>query len=227
MKYCLLFVLTILAASADLPPQSPVIGVYTQVDTSDEPSSSNADLTTYIASSYVKFLEMSGAQVVPIFAYSSETALAALLPKLNGVLFPGGGENISINNRWTANADYILKYAMQENRKGNSFPVWGTCLGMQLLAYLTSGYDEKAISPVRGDTGIINPLDFTSNPSYLFDDVNADLRNKISRGQGLFYFNHKYAVTPSYFDNNRDLNGFWTVVATTTTSYNDKFLSVL
>jgi hypothetical protein len=33
---------------------------------------------------------MSGAQVVPILAYSPQEQIAALLPKLNGVLFPGG-----------------------------------------------------------------------------------------------------------------------------------------
>lgn len=35
---------------------------------------------------------MSGAQVVPIFAYSKSTEyFDKLLPKLNGVFFPGGG----------------------------------------------------------------------------------------------------------------------------------------
>jgi len=33
---------------------------------------------------------MAGAQVVPIFSFSSQADVAALLPKLNGVLFPGG-----------------------------------------------------------------------------------------------------------------------------------------
>lgn len=32
---------------------------------------------------------MSGAQVVPIFAYSNQSYFDNLLPKINGVLFPG------------------------------------------------------------------------------------------------------------------------------------------
>jgi gamma-glutamyl hydrolase len=44
---------------------------------------------TYVAASYVKYIQMSGAQVVPIFAYSSIGYLDNLLPKINGVLFPG------------------------------------------------------------------------------------------------------------------------------------------
>ncbi len=33
---------------------------------------------------------MSGAQVVPIFSYSTQADLLTILPKINGVLFPGG-----------------------------------------------------------------------------------------------------------------------------------------
>lgn len=135
-----------------LPPQTPIIGVYTQWDASVEPTSEdeqrihltaepNEDFKTYIAASYVKFLEMAGAQVVPIFSYSEPAVIQALLPKLNGVLFPGGGEPININNKWTSNANLILNYAINENKNNRTFPVWGTCLGMQLLSYLTSGFN--------------------------------------------------------------------------------------
>ncbi len=56
---------------------------------------------------------MSGAQVVPIFAYSEQSVIAALLPKLNGVLFPGGDLDFDIKNRWTSNANFIFQYAIQ------------------------------------------------------------------------------------------------------------------
>ena len=46
---------------------------------------------TYIAASYVKFIQMSGAQVVPIFAFNSTQYLDDILSKVNGVLFTGGG----------------------------------------------------------------------------------------------------------------------------------------
>jgi gamma-glutamyl hydrolase len=39
---------------------------------------------------------------------------------------------------------------MAQNDKGNVFPVWGTCLGLQLLAYLTGNYSGSVLSPVRG-----------------------------------------------------------------------------
>jgi hypothetical protein len=46
-------------------------------------------MSTYIASSYVKNLEMAGAQVVPLFYHYSFTQLQDILGKINGVFFPG------------------------------------------------------------------------------------------------------------------------------------------
>lgn len=60
-----LLTLGIAATLAQLPPQNPVIGIYTQTLTNTSSSKSS-----YIAASYVKFIEMSGAQVVPIYSFA-------------------------------------------------------------------------------------------------------------------------------------------------------------
>ena len=84
---------------------------------------------TYISASYVKFVQMSGAQVVPLFAFNSTEYLDDMLSKVNGVLFTGGGIEFNMKNKWTQTADYILKYAIKQNKNGNPYPIWGTCLG--------------------------------------------------------------------------------------------------
>ena len=67
----LLTALLVLAASQNLPPQTPVIGIYTQ-DAEDFASLGSVDpFATYIAASYVKNLEMAGAQVIPLFYHYS------------------------------------------------------------------------------------------------------------------------------------------------------------
>lgn len=57
---------------ATMPNQGPIIGIFTQTDLSDEPTLAGQPTSnhSYIAASYVKYVQMSGAQVVPIFAYS-------------------------------------------------------------------------------------------------------------------------------------------------------------
>lgn len=67
-----------------LPPQNPVIGIYTQTY-----SNTSTAKSTYIAASYVKFIEMSGAQVVPIYSFAETSEVLGLLKKINGVLFTG------------------------------------------------------------------------------------------------------------------------------------------
>jgi len=69
--------------------QSPIIGIYTQIDEYDEPSTKDM-LSTYISAAYVKYIEMSGAQVVPIFAFSNSSEIEVMLRKVNGILFTGG-----------------------------------------------------------------------------------------------------------------------------------------
>ena len=78
--YLTIILLCLANVFADLPPQNPVIGVYTQT---------GSNTTSYIAASYVKFIEMSGAQVVPIFSFSDTQIVLSRLDKINGVLFPG------------------------------------------------------------------------------------------------------------------------------------------
>lgn len=91
MKYHYALVLICLVSSSiqQTPAQQPVIGIYTQ-DAEDITSTGNVDpFYTYIASSYVKNLEMAGAQVIPLFYHYSYAQLDNILGKINGVFFPG------------------------------------------------------------------------------------------------------------------------------------------
>ena len=136
MLKILIVLIFVTLVSSSLPPQNPVIGIFTLPDKSDEPTLDQPYKTneasnnlSYFAASYVKYVQMSGAQVVPIFAFSNTSYLDSILSQINGVLFTGGGTYINIDNHWTQNADYILKYAIEQNRRGNPYPIWGTCLG--------------------------------------------------------------------------------------------------
>ncbi len=208
--------------------QTPVIGIYTQSG-GDEPKDNlqAGEIQSYIAASYVKYLQMAGAQVVPIFAYKDKSYFDELLPQINGVLFPGGTQEFSMNNTWTKNADYILKYAMDQNDKGKVYPVWGTCLGLQLLAYLTSDYKNSIIESVRNQVAVTNTLRLTENKSKIYNAFSSNILNRITLGEGLFYFNHHYAITPKGFKANSHLSSFWRITTTTTSTANDEFISTM
>jgi len=113
-----------------------------------------------------------------------------LLPKLNGVLFPGGALDFDIEDRWTSNADFILKYAIQQNDAGNVFPIFGTCMGLQLLGYLTNDY-VCPLSPVEGQKYAINTIKFESNDKgTLFNEMPSRILTKLTTGKGMVFFNH-------------------------------------
>ena len=69
-----------------------------------------------------------------------------------------------------------------------------------MLAYLTSGYDKKVISPVRGEDAVINKISIKS-PSYLFDDLPTNIQNKLQNGQGIVYFHHSFGVLAATYQN--------------------------
>lgn len=118
--------------------QSPVIGVLAQETWNDgmPPNS------TVIVAGYVKYLEMAGAQVVPVFLNKSDEYYDKLYTKLNGLLLPGGillPDSIYMKTAkifWmkaTNNNNSELSWRSNDERKCNFFPIWGTCLGRIII----------------------------------------------------------------------------------------------
>ena len=83
-----LFLLCVVVLSAPLPPQTPIIGVYTE--DAEDFGQQTYENQTYIAASYVKNIEMTGAQVLPLFYHYPKDKMLDTLSKINGVMFPGG-----------------------------------------------------------------------------------------------------------------------------------------
>uniref|UniRef100_A0A3Q2E2Y6 folate gamma-glutamyl hydrolase n=1 Tax=Cyprinodon variegatus TaxID=28743 RepID=A0A3Q2E2Y6_CYPVA len=115
--------------------------------------------TAYIAASYVKFLEAAGARVVPVMINMTMEEYKTLFSSINGVLYPGGGVSI-ISSGYQRAAKAFYDLAIEANKQGDYFPVWGTCLGFEQLMYLTSG---KSLLSFTNTSGIALPLNFTED----------------------------------------------------------------
>lgn len=98
----------------------PTVGILTQqYDTTH----------SYIAASYVKFVEGAGARAVPLFYERwDQGTLRKVLSSVNGVLLPGGGAEFS-GVYWDA-LQTIFDHATRANEDGVHYPIWGTCLGV-------------------------------------------------------------------------------------------------
>ena len=123
----------------------PVIGILSvpclpQIAAHDCPSWTGVNAKSYIAASYVKFLEAGGAKVVPILSTNSLEDVSKLVLQLNGVLFTGGTEYFNSTSIYYNQVFNILatlrKYHADNPTK--SIPLWATCLGFQAMVCATS-----------------------------------------------------------------------------------------
>jgi len=109
----------------------PIIGILTQPA---PPEWKQPNRTTYLAASYVKYIETTGAQVVPIRMYQSIDYYSHLFNSLNGILFPGGDSS----DEYFYVAKLFYTWSLKEfDEMQKVFPIWGTCLGFETLLMLT------------------------------------------------------------------------------------------
>ena len=150
----------------------PIIGILTQpVGTERNTTGEGA----YIAASYVKFVEMSGARAVPVFHFDSKENLTKTFQSVNGLLFPGGGSNISAGSDLHSAGQILLDLALNANDNGDEFPIWGTCMGFQFLSILAAGSEDVLCEECFTTEGVPLALNFTAaaHESYLFSDLQA------------------------------------------------------
>ncbi|XP_049861516.1 gamma-glutamyl hydrolase B-like [Schistocerca gregaria] len=155
----------------------------------------NASCGSYIAASYVKFVEGGGARVVPIRISQTRDYYRAVMRQINGVLLPGGGaDDFDRPGGYGEAGAHIYEVAKEMNRQGDYFPLWGTCLGMELLAHVSAGRRE-----LRADCWASNlamPLNLCPDffRSQLFGAIPDDILTILSSDPVNAHFHH-YCVT--------------------------------
>jgi gamma-glutamyl hydrolase len=93
--------------------------------------------TSYLPQAYVKWVESSGARVIPIPYNLPIPIIITLLNQIHGLLLPGGSVENSLDKHtqllYISRIQFIINYITRQNLKGNYFPIFGICLGFQLL----------------------------------------------------------------------------------------------
>jgi gamma-glutamyl hydrolase len=162
---------------------------------------------------YIRWLEAAGARVVPIAPWISEAELDTLLNKINGVLFTGGARELKIDQDFERVANYILNRSIQLKNSNNiTFPIFGTCLGFELLHILIqknnsldhfSSYNFKA------------PLTINKSiNSRLFSHLSAEEIEQVSRTPSVAEF-HRKGISPKRFKDCKELKEFFEISAIT------------
>jgi len=180
--------------------ERPIVGILTQPT---DGALANYG-SSYIAASYVKFVESGGARVVPVFHNSTMEELDQIFSQINGILFPGGGSNLDNTPLFKA-GQRLYNNAIAATRKGDYFPVFGHCQGFELLAIITS-QDFDILSGVDAEN-LTLALDLTTNASNSrwLGDAPENVIDVIS-SQTVTMNNHVQSVSPSSFAKNQLLS---------------------
>ena len=144
------------AASQPSPPQlppsasnlSPVIGILSLPNELPAPLANASH--SYFVASYAQWLQSAGARVVPILYDAPTEVTRALLKQINGAVLTGGGtaffaaDGVTLTP-YARTAQLLLNESIEAAASGESWPVWGTCLGIELLSVLVAGPDDGVL----------------------------------------------------------------------------------
>lgn len=218
----------------------PVIGILEIPVESSWGMSSNY---SYIAASYVKFIEAAGARIIPL-PWNAPN-ITDYLKIINGVLFTGGGTNLTFTELGATMLqgedgtiiapgggltpvgqamNKIVSYIYQQNLNGNYYPLWGTCQGFEAIGILMSG-NTSILSGVKGCVNVTKNNMFYSNyTSKLFAGIPSDLKGKMSTAN-LSYFSHSWCLDSTVMQYNPLLNGNMTAITYSTDPSGRPYLS--
>lgn len=220
MSAITLALLLVVGAAAVVP--GPVIGILTQDSGQYNPG------TSYLAASYVKFIESAGGRVVPVHYESTTEELTTLFGMLNGLLIPGGSQDIADpKNPFLAASTVIYQLAVAAFQTGEVFPIWGTCQGFQTLSVITNGNSTVLTSGFDSEN-LPLPLSFTANArsSRLLAGASSDLFNALG-SEPITMNSHHDGVTPSAFDGSPKLQATYNVLSTNKDRTGRQFISTM
>ena len=205
--------LLVAAATAAAADPRPIIGILTL------PNDAYAKVHgySYFPASYVKWVESGGARVVPIPYDLPAGELKKLLSSLNGALFTGGAASFFTPEgdltQFAATASLVFNESVKSFAAGETWPVWGTCLGHELISVLGAGADPSVLTGGFDSENLTLAVDWTAaaTTSRVFSSV--DVRNRYASG-AIAMNAHTQGITPANFAASKRLSSTFTVTST-------------
>lgn len=199
------FIIKYIAANQGELNDRPIIAILAQ----DAPPYYNR---SYIAASYVKYLESSGARVVPVPSHMSDEEVEEIFRGVNGVLYPGGGVKWSVSGYYK-HAKYFFARAIEANKNNDYFPIWGTCLGFETLNIIAAGNNTSVLSRFSA-SDISLPLNYTdaAPTSRMFNGISENLYKAIG-SEGITYNHHNYGVGIDTYNKEPSLKDFFKILS--------------
>jgi len=180
--------------------------------------------TTYVAASYVKFIEATGAQVVPIRLYQSTDYYLYLFNSLNGVLFTGG----DLSDEYLSVTKLFYTWSIEEfDQTQKVFPIWGTCLGFEVLLMLTKSKID-VLDTCHGynfATELIFMPD-AAESRLLGSSLPSNIKNAVENEPTTSNYHH-FCMRPQNFTTDPVLSSFYKMLTTSMDLDGKPFISTI
>ncbi|XP_065204851.1 gamma-glutamyl hydrolase-like [Planococcus citri] len=202
--------------------KSPIIGVLSQ-----ELLFRNLELfpasSSFIAASYVKAVESSGARVVPVVINKPESYYRNILNSVNGLVLPGGATFPGDGNPYYDSVKMVYKIAKEMNENGTTFPILGVCLGYEFMLIVAN--NDNNILKRCNVTHENLPIKFHSPyfQSTLFSRLSTRQAHTLQYLNSTVNF-HRWCAHVTDFDNS-NLNQDWRITSTSTSLNNTEFIA--
>ena len=180
------------------------------------------------------YLTQAGAKVVPIPYNMPHTKLLKLIPTLNGIFFTGGNDSLKYNTTYFNTAKLLFDSAKQrkDSNNGESIPILGVCMGMQLLTLLVS-QDHTVLKHGKYKShGIALPLEkYVNEPnnikdSHIFGEAPNDVLDTLFT-QNMTVNYHYDGISSSTFRQNKYLKDFYRILSINHDLLNQEFVSTI
>jgi gamma-glutamyl hydrolase len=162
-------------------------------------SQADSYITSYMAASYVKWLEAAGALIVPLQFDLPKPILQGFLKQLNGVVLIGGGIDVIATHShkqfivFEETLNYILNYVTYQNSIGHFYPIWCTCMSFELVAIFKT-LNKILPRQERIDNHLIregkvgeDTLQWTNSPSELKQLFTKNEIQEMNKKPAVFY----------------------------------------
>ena len=193
----------------------------------------NSTGTSCFHSLYVKWLEAAGARVAPLPFDLPAAQFDAMLNSLNGALITGGETKITHDHSPYMNAArklYEHSKALHA-KSGEAWPLWGTCMGMQVLSILGANDPSVLQSFAYKSEDLILPLQLTpaaASSRLLCEKClrPAEALQTLTTANVTVNLHHD-GVLPSSFAPNTTLGNSFTVLSTNVDRVGKPFASTI
>jgi gamma-glutamyl hydrolase len=191
-----------MASGYDGIPDRPIVGILSLPHTDAFQEAHNLNITDVkgiIPSSYVRWLQSAGAQVVVIPHFWDAGSQQKLISKLSGILFTGGDYG---DDNWNRTTAMIYNEVIRRNGTSEPLALWATCLGYERVLQVASQSNRTIVKAMVMDKSL--PIGWSIDISSPFFNYMGNLELSKFEKFPIGYNFHYWGATPESWHAHRD-----------------------